>query len=237
MKRRHLGVQTAIVLAMVGLVSWPQFRPVRAQSVWRYVPAAAQQARTDDAAQYTAPGALRNTSVAVGGTSTTNLSQTQSEIDAEKRADSLKTALASFTSEPVAALGGKVNALIGMARTSLNMPIPYARVVLRNIRTGQIQARATANEQGQFSFLDLDSSSYIVELLGADGSVVASSQMVALGRGDVRQTDVRAAAGATTLLASFGNTLIGTLPQATMAAASDDVTLTTPTLVAQESTR
>ena len=48
MKRTHLGVQAAIVLTMVALVSWPEFRPVRAQSVWRYVPSAVVQARTSD---------------------------------------------------------------------------------------------------------------------------------------------------------------------------------------------
>ena len=52
MRRTHLGVQIAIVLAMVAFVSWPQFRPVRAQSVWRYAPAAVLQARTLDAARY-----------------------------------------------------------------------------------------------------------------------------------------------------------------------------------------
>lgn len=236
MKRTHLAVQTAIVLAMVALVSWPQFRPVRAQSVWRYTPSAAQQARTDDAAQYSdAAGVIRRTSVGVGqATFTTNVPLTQT--DAARRAGEL-AARTFFTPEPVAALGGKVNALIGMARTSLNAPIPYAKVVLRNIRTGQVQARATANEQGQFSFVDLDASLYIVELLGADGSVVAASQMVTLARGDVRQTEVRAAASATTIAASFGDALTGTLPQATTVASSNDVTRTTPTLVAQESSR
>src|SRR5258705_7024518 len=53
MKRTHLAVQAAIVLTMVASVSWPQFQPVRAQSVWRYVPAAILQAKTTDAARFT----------------------------------------------------------------------------------------------------------------------------------------------------------------------------------------
>ena len=57
MRRTHLGVQIAIVLAMVVFVSWPQFRPVRAQSIWRYAPAAVLQARTLDAARYAGDGA------------------------------------------------------------------------------------------------------------------------------------------------------------------------------------
>ena len=61
-----------------------------------------------------------------------------------------------YLSPAVAALGGKLNALLGFARTSLNAPIPYARVLLRNILTGQVMGRGVANDQGMFSFVDLD---------------------------------------------------------------------------------
>jgi len=136
---------------------------------------------------------------------------------------------------PVAALGGRLNALVGLARTSLNMPIPYARVLLRNIRTGRVESRATANDEGRFSFLDVDASAYIVELLGSDGSVVATSEMVALARGDVRQTMVRMAAPASNVAAAFGNSLTGTLSQTANIAASNDVTRTTSNLTPQAS--
>jgi hypothetical protein len=142
-----------------------------------------------------------------------------------------------YTPYAVAALGGKLNALTGLARTSLNAPIPYAKVLLRNIRTGQVMARATANDQGQFSFLDLDSSSYVVELLGEDGSVVAASPMVALGLGDVRQTDVHAAASAASLNASFGNSLDSSNPQLTTVAANNDVTRTSAALASEITTK
>src|SRR5678815_2469431 len=52
MKRTHLGIQAIIVLAMVSFVSWPHFRPARAQSIWRYTPATVLEARTIDAARY-----------------------------------------------------------------------------------------------------------------------------------------------------------------------------------------
>ena len=52
MRRTHLGVQAAIVLTMVAFVSWPEFRPVRAQSVWRYAPDAVLLARTQDAERF-----------------------------------------------------------------------------------------------------------------------------------------------------------------------------------------
>ena len=158
-------------------------------------------------------------------------------MDADTRADDLKAARWSFTPLPVAALGGKINALLGMVRTSLNRPVPYAMVVLRNILTGQVRARTTANGRGEFSFVDLDSNLYVVELVQADGSVVATSSMVGLVRGEVLQIEVRVAAGMRTVAVAFGDTLIGTLPQTTKVAANNDVMRTTPMLVAQESTR
>ena len=200
MRRTHLGIQAAIVLSMVAFVSWPQFRPVRAQSVWRYVPDSVLQARTDDAARYAGSGAgVTNASFS------TNVAQP--------------------------------NAIFGVARTSLNMPIPYARVSLRSIRTGQLLARGVANAEGLFSFFNLDPNAYIIELLGADGAVVATSPMMTMERGDVRQTEVRVPVAASTVQTSFGNTLASTLPLATTVAASNDVTRTTSTFTPQESPR
>jgi hypothetical protein len=233
MKRTHLGVQAAIVLAMVAFVSWPQFRPVRAQSIWRYAPNAVLQARANDAAKYSdmGAGAARRTPFALGQTGYTDA--TGAQMPGNK--SDLERAAPYFTPEAVAAAGGRLNALIGFARTSLNVPIPYARVVLRNIRTGIIAGHALANDQGQFSFVDLDANAYIVELLGPDGSVVATSAMVSMARGYVLQTEVRVAASAAAVATSLGNSTVSALPQATTLAASNDVTRTTPALTTQES--
>ena len=232
MRRTHLVVQATIVLTMVTFVSWPQFRPARTQSVWRYAPAAVLQARTNDAARFageaTAAGQRPNI-VVEDSAFTTAASQNSLAQSHDGPAYS--------TSAAVAAVGAKLNALLGFARTSLNVPIPYARVVLRNIRTGQVLARTVANAQGQFSFLDIEANAYIVELVGPDGSVVAASPMVTMSRGDVRMTEIRVAAAATTVSASFSDTMTTTFPQAMTVAASNDVTRTTSTTTPQESTR
>src|SRR5215218_708759 len=107
MRRTHLGLQAAIVLSMVTFVSWPQFRPVRAQSVWRYAPNSVLQARTADAARFAGDPAA-------GGRSGFGIDN------------------AAFTAADGARNGLMEGTLLGVARTSLNMPIPYARVVLRN---------------------------------------------------------------------------------------------------------
>ena len=236
MRRVHLGVQAAIVFAMIASVSSPQFRRVQAQPIFRYAPVAVLQAKTNDAARFAgdsragrawAGGSLNNAAytTATDGTTRNRILGAQDDLSYY------------YTPAAVAVLGGKVNALIGFARTSLNTPIPYARVVLRNIRTGMIMARAVANERGEFSFVDLESNAYVVELLGQDGSVVAASPLVNMNRGDVQQTALRVAASAGAVTASFGNTLTPSLEQATAVAAGSDVTRTTTSQTTQESPR
>ena len=237
MNRTHFGVQVAIVLTMVAFVSWPQFRPVRAQTVWRYTRAVVQQAETEDALRYSY-GEENREGVGFGRASYTTV-KPPSQISTFRTTGNEDQQMGQSTVrlDPLTALGAKVNALIGLAHTSLNTPIPYARVLLRDIKTGQIEARATANDKGRFSFLDVGASSYIVELIGSDGSVVAASELVAMNRGDIRETDIRIAATETTVRTSFGSTLSATLPQTAAAAAGSDVTRTTATLTPQESSR
>jgi len=199
MRRTHLGVQAAIVLTMVAFVSWPEFRPVRAQSVWRYAPDAVLLARTQDAERFSTP---------------------------------FRTAVGNpgYVSRAAAPAGGLVNALSGRALTSLNAPIPYARVILRNVLTGQMVGQATANGDGQFSFVDLSANLYIVEVLGANGAVLGTSTMVAgMNRGEQRALEVRVASAAAAVRTAVGNTFTATAPQATALAAANDVTRTTTT--------
>jgi hypothetical protein len=198
---------------MVALVSWPEFRPVRAQSVWRYVPSAVVEARTNDAARFAGDNAARRPAMALDQTAFTTAK--------------VPGAPAYYLTPGVAAAGGRVNALLGVARTSLNASIPYARVVLRNIRTGQALAQTTANGEGQFTFVDVEANTYIVELLGADGAVVATSTMITMARGEQRFTEVRVASTAAAVKASLGNALTPTAPQATTVASSNNVTRTT----------
>jgi hypothetical protein len=105
----------------------------------------------------------------------------------------------------ILALGAKVNAVMG-----------------RDIRTGAIIGRVTANEEGRYSFLDVGASAYVVELIGPDGSVVAASEMVAMAPGDVRETTVRVGANAISLAAQFSGRLSASLAD-TLNAAGDDV--------------
>jgi len=224
MKRTHLGIQAIIVLTVVWFVSWPEFRPVRAQSIWRYSPEAVLKARNADAARYTTAAAASSRRPSVDEpssiapiSSTPNNSLAVNDEGFE------------FTRGAIAALGGRDNALVGLAQNSLNAVIPHAHVVLRDIRTGEALDQATADELGQFSFIDLAPSDYIVELLGQDGSVVAASEVVTTSKGRLLRTIVRVAAAATAIAAVLSMELSPTLPQVNTLARSSDVTRTTTT--------
>jgi hypothetical protein len=221
MTRTHLGIQAIIVLAMVSFVSWPQFRPARAQSIWRYAPAAVLEARTIDAARYAGAASASRPSIGEPPSSSTGLAPTP------RPSAVVDDARAEFTPGAIAALGGTDNALVGLAQNSLNASIPRARVVLRDIRTGKALQQATADELGQFWFVDLPGSEYVVELLGPDGSVVAASEVVQTSKGRLLRTVVRVAAATAAVVAVLGNQLWPSRDYANAIATSSDVTPTT----------
>jgi hypothetical protein len=224
MNRTHLGIQAIVVVGMVSFVSWPQFRPARAQSIWRYAPAAVLEARTIDAARYAgaASASTRRPVIADLPSSTELVATPQAPaVNDDTRAE--------FAPGAIAALGGTDNALVGLAQNSLNASIPRARVVLRDIRTGEALQQATADELGQFWFVDLPGSEYVVELLGPDGSVVAASEVVKTSKGRLLRTVVRVAAATAAVVAVLSNQLWPSRDYATAIATSSDVTPTTTT--------
>jgi len=222
MKRTHLGIQAIIVLAMVSFVSWPQFRPVRAQSIWRYAPAAVIEARTLDAARYAGAAGPSSRRPFIGDFQTELVRTPQASVVTDD-------ARAEFTPGAIAALGGTDNALVGLAQNSLNASIPHARVVLRDIRTGEALQQTTADELGQFWFVDLAASEYVVELIGSDGAVVAASEVVKTSKGGLLRTVVRAAAATAAVVAVLSNQLWPSRDYATAIATGSDVTPTTNT--------
>lgn len=118
-------------------------------------------------------------------------------------------------------------AIIGRARTILNTPVPYARVVLRNINTGQIEAEATADQEGRFSFLHLRAAGYVIEMMSTDGQVVATSQAVATVVGQAQATTVRVAS-TSSVRALFNNVTTSTVQDTLRAAAQSSVATVAP---------
>jgi hypothetical protein len=210
MSRARLTFQALIVLGLIVLVSWPEQRHLRAISVWR--------AKSHGQAAGTRSGALpeRRRTYTVGygsyGSSAgagANLQRKLDENDIERRRHFV-------TPDAVLALGGRFNGVVGYVRTSMNAPLGFAHLVLRDIATGLVEARATADEKGRFTFLDVLPSGYVVELLGPDGSVLAVSEQLPVALGDVRQTLMRTP----TDLGAFR--VLGSTAQAPVAAAEAD---------------
>lgn len=199
----RFGVQAAVVLTLLVLVTWPETRQLRgASSVWRTGGPLAGLRFGGDAARSTRRGERARPEVGYGSAGLENASIVGSN-PLQRKLDDNGIERRRRTPAAVAALGGRINAIIGRARTSLNAAVPFARILLRNVVTGLVEARATADEKGEFTFLDVVPSGYVVELLGADGSVLATSELLNVDVGELRETTVRLSA-ARSMLAAFG---------------------------------
>ena len=221
MSRARFGLQAAFVLSLFVLVSWPGRPEGRAVSAWR----------TDGPFATGRSGAPSDRRLGVrGGRYEVGYGSARLERTSAAGATSLFRRLFGndveggrryVTPPGVLALGGQINAIVGNARTTLNAAVPYARLLLRNLATGQIEARATAGEDGRFTFLDIMPSGYIVELIGPDGEVIATSEFVTIALGDLKETTVHAADGEA-VQRTFG-TLAGTVDEPLGAAAGSGV--------------
>jgi hypothetical protein len=200
MTSARFAIQAALVLALVVLVSWPEPQGVRGASLWRQDGplALARRAAAGDPRRR----GLRY-EIGYGSYALSRASAAMSSSDRRRFEQEIERRRRRPIPESVTDLGARLNAILGRARSSMNAAVPYARLVLRNLATGQVEANATADEQGQFAFLDVLPSEYIVEMIGADGAVSATSEPVIVDIGDLRRTTVRAA-GSRALLGSFG---------------------------------
>jgi hypothetical protein len=121
-----------------------------------------------------------------------------------------------------AVVAARSTSILGAAWNADNTPIPYARVRLRNALTGRIEAAAVANDAGQFAFSDIESGSYVIELVSEQGKVLALGHTFTVAPGETIATFVRlgakvpwfngffsnAAAAASSTAASTGITAI-----------------------------
>jgi hypothetical protein len=95
--------------------------------------------------------------------------------------------------------------VLGVAWKVDNTPIPGARVQLRNLVSGKIEARAVADENGQFSFPHLEGGSYVVELIGDSGRIVTVGHAFVIAPGETVATFVRLGTKVPWFSGFFGN--------------------------------
>lgn len=81
----------------------------------------------------------------------------------------------------------------GVAWNSDNSPIPSAKVRLRNTQSGRIEANSVTAGDGLFAFEPVEGGSYVVELVGDNGKVMAVGQSFRVEAGETVATFVRLA--------------------------------------------
>jgi hypothetical protein len=128
------------------------------------------------------------------------------------------------TSVVATTFGTRVTAVLGTAWTADNQPIRQAKLRLRNVVTGKIEATALGNETGQFAFENIPGGSYVVELLNGLGHVQVVGHVFTIATGETVATFVRAGTKVPWFTGFFANTL--TSVEST--AASEGVTAIAP---------
>jgi hypothetical protein len=81
--------------------------------------------------------------------------------------------------------------IIGTVIDITQTPVAFARVQLRNLATGVVEQETTANANGEYSFTVINPSSYVVEMVTADGQVIALSNAGTVARYETLQTMVQ----------------------------------------------
>ena len=72
----------------------------------------------------------------------------------------------------------------GNALSSANLPLRDATVRLRDARAGRIAQASRTDQAGLFVFRGVEPGTYIVELLGADQTVLAASELLEVNAGE-----------------------------------------------------
>ena len=80
--------------------------------------------------------------------------------------------------------------IIGQVVDIRQVPVPYARVQLRNLINGTIQQESASDRNGEYQFTIDDPGTYVVEVVLVDGYIVALSNAV-LSRYETLQTVVQ----------------------------------------------
>ena len=99
--------------------------------------------------------------------------------------------LMSRAGRPLAVVG--ITTVIGWAREANNAPVRGARLQLRNVVTGYIEAMAVADAAGEFSFEGFEGGTYVVELVDPGDDVLAVGQVLNVAPGETAATFLKLA--------------------------------------------
>ena len=225
MRDKNFRIQVVCVLALIALASWPRFGPIKEQAtVWRANPL---EVKTQ-AAPLNGAGTDQNGSASTFTLPEPNrLNQSTSQsslLDPASRAGNDRDLTRRRIENEDEGLE-----IVGRARTTMNEPVPYATLVLRNQVTGAVEGRARADESGRFEFRGLRTGRYVIELVDKNGRVASAAPAVPSGQTGSLGNRVQLAqatlfvASTDNLTTVFGATTTSTAPETVRAAGTQDV--------------
>lgn len=103
------------------------------------------------------------------------------------------------------AAGSRTTSILGAAWKSDNSPIPNAKLRLRNVLTGRIEATTVANDMGQFAFTGIESGTYAIELVSDAGKILTLGHTFTVAPGESVATFVRLGTKVPWFNGFFGN--------------------------------
>jgi len=81
--------------------------------------------------------------------------------------------------------------IIGTVMDIRQTRVKYAHVQLRNLVSGLVFGEVTANDNGEYEFAVIEPSTYVVEMMLADGNIVALSNAASISRYETVRTVVQ----------------------------------------------
>jgi hypothetical protein len=108
----------------------------------------------------------------------------------------------------------------GNALNATNGVLPDSAVRLRDVRFGRMVAMATTDKSGLFAFRNVEPGSYVVELVGNDGTILATSQILSVDAGQAISAVVKLPFRVPPFGGIFGHTAASAVAVSSAAAAS-----------------
>lgn len=119
---------------------------------------------------------------------------------------------------------GRTTSVLGSAWNADSSPVKGAHLRLRNVLSGVVEATAIANDDGRFTFENVEGGTYVVELVSDNGRILTVGHPFTIAPGETVATFVRLGAKVPWFEAFFGNAAAA----ATSAAASEGISAIAP---------
>ena len=115
------------------------------------------------------------------------------------------------------AAGTRTTTVTGVVWNYDNSPVAGARVRLRNLRSGRIEAVAVGDEAGRVVFAGLEGGAYAIEYVNDNGKVLALGNGFRVEAGETAATFVRLAAKSPWFAGFFSNAAAAAIAAASSA--------------------